>query len=101
MHILAFAPVAGHHVIAWLVIGLIAGILASLVVRGTGLGFFRDIIVGLVGAVIGGLLLHVFTGTHVVVSLWKEIVVAFVGAIILLLIIRTFDRSHRRTLTRR
>ena len=62
---LAFAHVDGHHIIAWLIIGLIAGVLASLVVRGTGLGFVRDIIVGLVGAVIGGLILHAVThGAH-------------------------------------
>jgi hypothetical protein len=46
MDVLAFARVSGHHIIAWLVIGLVAGVLASLVVRGGGLGFFRDIIVG-------------------------------------------------------
>ena len=49
MEIFAFAKVAGHHMITWLIIGLIAGLLASRVVRGTGLGMFRDIVVGLVG----------------------------------------------------
>ena len=54
----------GHHVIAWLVVGLSPGILASLVVRGTGLGVVR-IIVGLMGAVISGLMLHPVThGAH-------------------------------------
>jgi uncharacterized membrane protein YeaQ/YmgE (transglycosylase-associated protein family) len=99
---LAFARVDGHHIIAWLVIGLIAGVLASLVVRGTGLGFVRDIIVGLVGAVIGGLILHAVThGAHTSVQIWKEIVVAFVGAVILLLIIKMFDRSRGRSSARR
>ena len=98
MTMLAFARVEWHHIIAWLVIGLIAGVLASLVVRGTGLGFVRDIIVGLVGAVIGGLILHAVThGAHTSVQIWKEIVVAFVGAVILLLIIKMFDRSRGRS----
>jgi uncharacterized membrane protein YeaQ/YmgE (transglycosylase-associated protein family) len=46
MGMLAFARVSGHHLIAWFVIGLIAGLLASVVVRGGGLGSFRDILVG-------------------------------------------------------
>ena len=57
MDMLPFARVSGHHIVAWLVIGLIAGLLASVVVRGGELGFFRDITVGLIGAVIGGLIL--------------------------------------------
>ncbi|MGI8752142.1 MAG: GlsB/YeaQ/YmgE family stress response membrane protein [Acidimicrobiales bacterium] len=96
MHVVAFAPVSGHHLIAWLFIGLVAGVLAGIVVRGGGLGFFRDVIVGLVGAVIGGLILHeVRGGSHTVVKLWQEIVVAFVGAVILLLIIKVFTHGGR------
>lgn len=96
MHVVAFAPVSGHHLIAWLFIGLVAGALAGIVVRGGGLGFFRDIIVGLIGAVIGGLILHAARGgSHTVVKLWQEIVVAFVGAVILLLVIKIFTRGGR------
>ncbi|MDQ2727708.1 MAG: GlsB/YeaQ/YmgE family stress response membrane protein [Actinomycetota bacterium] len=96
MHVVAFAPVSGHHLIAWLFIGLVAGALAGIVVRGGGLGFVRDIIVGLIGAVIGGLILHAARGgSHTVVKLWQEIVVAFVGAVILLLVIRVFTRGGR------
>jgi uncharacterized membrane protein YeaQ/YmgE (transglycosylase-associated protein family) len=43
-------------VIAWLVVGLIAGALAGRVVRGSGYGCLGDIVVGLVGSVVGGLL---------------------------------------------
>jgi uncharacterized membrane protein YeaQ/YmgE (transglycosylase-associated protein family) len=102
VNMLAFARVDGHHIISWLVIGLVAGMLAGLVVRGSGLGFLRDIVVGLIGAVIGGLILHAVThGAHTSVKLWKEIVVAFVGAVILLFIIKVFDRSGRRSARRR
>jgi uncharacterized membrane protein YeaQ/YmgE (transglycosylase-associated protein family) len=96
MQVVAFAPVSQHHLIAWLFIGLVAGALAGIVVRGGGLGFFRDIIVGLIGAVIGGLILHaVRGGSHSVVKLWQEIVVAFVGAVILLLVVKAFTRGGR------
>ena len=102
MDVVAFAPVSGHHILAWLFIGLVAGALAGLVVRGSGLGFVRDIVVGLIGAVIGGLILHeVRGGSHSVVKLWQEIVVAFVGAVILLLILKYGTHRGRRTAGRR
>jgi uncharacterized membrane protein YeaQ/YmgE (transglycosylase-associated protein family) len=97
VNIIAFAPVAGHHIITWLIIGLVAGALASLVVRGTGTGIVTDVIVGLAGAVIGGLILHaVRGGSHASPSVLWEIVVAFIGAVILLLLARVSRRSHAR-----
>ncbi len=92
----ALAPIAGHHLIGWIVIGLIAGALAGVVVRGGGFGFVRDVIVGLVGAVLGGLLLHLLTGARTSPSFLVELLVAFVGAVILLLLTRPFiGRSTR------
>jgi uncharacterized membrane protein YeaQ/YmgE (transglycosylase-associated protein family) len=102
VHILAFAPVAGHHILAWIVIGLTAGLLASLLVRGGGLGFIRDILVGLAGAVVGGLLLHVVRGgPHTSPSIGWEIVVAMIGAVVLLLIVRMTRREGGGRLRRR
>jgi uncharacterized membrane protein YeaQ/YmgE (transglycosylase-associated protein family) len=102
VHILAFAPVAGHHILAWIVIGLIAGLLASVLVGGGGLGFFRDIIVGLAGAVVGGVILHVVRGgPHTSPSIGWEIVVSAIGAVVLLLLVRLTSRSSGRGLRRR
>jgi uncharacterized membrane protein YeaQ/YmgE (transglycosylase-associated protein family) len=93
---LALAPIAGHHIITWIVIGLIAGLLAAKVVDGGGLGFVRDTVAGIVGAVIGGYLLHAFRGgTHASTSIVAEIVVAFVGALILLLVVKAVTRRGR------
>ena len=78
--------------IIYLVVGLIAGFLASRVVRGGGLGAIGDIVVGLVGGVIGGWLfakLGIFTGAGILGS----IVVSFVGAVILLGIVRLIKRA--------
>ena len=78
--------------IIYLVVGLIAGFLASRVVRGGGLGVIGDIVVGLVGGVIGGWLfakLGIFTGAGILGS----IVVSFVGAVILLGIVRLIKRA--------
>jgi uncharacterized membrane protein YeaQ/YmgE (transglycosylase-associated protein family) len=102
MQIVAFAPIAGHHLLAWIVIGVVAGMVASVVVRGKGLGLVRDLIVGIAGAVIGGLILHaVRGGPHTVIKLWQEIIVALIGAVILLLIIKLATRSSSRPLSHR
>ena len=77
-------------ILAWVVVGLVAGWLASRVMRGGGYGLIGDIIVGAVGAVIGGFLaatlLHMpdaVNGINV-----TSILVAFVGAVILLAVLR-------------
>ncbi len=78
--------------IVYLVVGLVAGFLASKVVRGGGLGMIGDIVVGLVGGVIGGWLsgrFGVFSGAGILGS----IVTAFVGAVILLVIVRLLKRA--------
>jgi uncharacterized membrane protein YeaQ/YmgE (transglycosylase-associated protein family) len=75
-------------ILAWLVLGLIAGFLASMVMRGGGYGIIGDIIVGIVGALIGGFLFSLLGGTGVTgLNLWS-LVVAFVGACILIAILR-------------
>ena len=77
-------------ILAWLVVGLIAGWLASQVMRGGGYGLIGDIIVGIVGALIGGFLAanllnmpNAVNGINI-----TSILVAFVGAVILLAILR-------------
>ena len=77
-------------ILAWIVVGGVAGWLASLVVRGHGMGILGDIIVGIVGAFIGGLLLSLIGGpTFTGFNIWS-LIVAFIGAVVLLLIIRLF-----------
>lgn len=85
-------------ILAWIIIGGIAGWLASLLVRGAGMGVIGDVIVGIVGAVIGGFLLSLllpgtygFTGFNL-----GSLVVAFIGAVILLFVIKLFTRGRQR-----
>jgi uncharacterized membrane protein YeaQ/YmgE (transglycosylase-associated protein family) len=73
-------------VLWWLVIGLVAGFLASRVMRGGGYGLIGDIIVGLIGAFIGGWLAG-FLGIGGSSSLIVSIVIAFIGACILIAIL--------------
>jgi uncharacterized membrane protein YeaQ/YmgE (transglycosylase-associated protein family) len=84
-------------ILAWVVVGLIAGWLASQVMRGGGYGLIGDIIVGIVGAVIGGFLAatllkipNAVNGINVM-----SILVAFIGAVILLAILRAVSGRRR------
>lgn len=84
-----------HHLIAWILIGLISGALAGRVVEGGGFGFLGDIVVGLVGAFIGGLILNAVTGGgNTTVSFIGECIVAFIGACLLLAVLRAFGRGR-------
>jgi uncharacterized membrane protein YeaQ/YmgE (transglycosylase-associated protein family) len=79
--------------LAWIVLGLIAGFIGSKVVNKSGEGLFLDIILGIVGAVVGGWVFSLF-GAHGVtgVNLYS-IVVAAIGAIIVLVIYHALFRK--------
>jgi uncharacterized membrane protein YeaQ/YmgE (transglycosylase-associated protein family) len=80
--------------LAWIVVGLIAGWLASQVVASR-FGIIGDTVIGMVGALVGGFLFEQFGSTGTTgLSIWS-IFVAFVGAVVLLVLIRAF--SGRRT----
>jgi uncharacterized membrane protein YeaQ/YmgE (transglycosylase-associated protein family) len=78
--------------LAWIVLGLIAGFIASKIVNKHGEGFFLDIILGIVGAVAGGWIFSAF-GAHGVtgVNLYS-ILVAVVGAVVVLAIYHALRR---------
>jgi uncharacterized membrane protein YeaQ/YmgE (transglycosylase-associated protein family) len=78
--------------IYWLVVGLIAGWLAGVVMKGGGYGVVADIILGVLGAVLGGWIfsnLGIGAGGGIV----GGIVVAFIGAVILVAITRVLKRA--------
>ncbi|HTI15440.1 MAG TPA: GlsB/YeaQ/YmgE family stress response membrane protein [Dictyobacter sp.] len=89
---MTFAAVDLSGIVWWLVVGLIAGALASLVMRGGGYGIVGDIVVGLVGALIGGFLASLvglgssgFIGT---------VIVAFIGACVFIAILRAISGGY-------
>ena len=90
---LVLADISLESLLWWLVVGLIAGFLASVVMRGGGYGIVGDIIAGLVGAFIGGWLFGVL-GISAGGGLLGSIIVAFIGACILIAILRLFSRSY-------
>jgi uncharacterized membrane protein YeaQ/YmgE (transglycosylase-associated protein family) len=75
----------------WLVVGAVAGWLASTLVRGGGMGLIGDIVVGVLGAFIGGWLLPRL-GIHLGVGLVNVVISATIGAVVLLLILRLIRR---------
>lgn len=77
-------------ILSWIVVGLIAGWLAGLVVRGGGYGLIGNIVVGIVGALIGGFLAGTLFNVPDAVNgiNLTSILIAFIGAVILILILR-------------
>jgi uncharacterized membrane protein YeaQ/YmgE (transglycosylase-associated protein family) len=83
------------HIVPWLVVGLISGALASRVVRGRGLGCLMDIVVGIAGGLLGGLVIR-WLDPGMISGLWPlgligDIVVSFLGATVLLAVVRLLD----------
>lgn len=83
-------------IIAWIVLGLVAGFIGSRIVKGHGEGVIGDIIVGIVGALVGGFLFNLI-GAHGVTgfNLWS-LLVAVVGSIILLFAYHAIRRAVAR-----
>ncbi len=86
--------VQNHGVIWWIIIGLLAGWLAGTLARGRGFGCVTNVVLGLVGAVIGG---WIFQRLGIVAfGFWGSLAAATVGAILLVAIARLFAGSGDR-----
>ena len=75
-----------------LLIGLVAGWLASLVVKGRGSGFFVNIVVGIIGGLLGGWIVSLF-GWYPI-GTFSSLVASVIGAIVLLCILSLFSSRH-------
>lgn len=72
--------------LAWIVLGLIAGFIASKIVNKTGSGLLMDILLGVVGAFVGGWLFNTFGGAGVTGLNLYSMLVAVVGAVLVLVV---------------
>ena len=79
-------------ILTWIMVGLVAGLLASLVVGG-GFGLIGDIIVGILGAFVGGWLFAKMGVSSPFGGLAGTIFVAFIGAVVLLVLLRLIRRA--------
>lgn len=77
----------------FILIGLVAGWLAGQLMKGGGFGVVGDIVVGVLGALIGGFLFRTLLGTSSGGSLIGSIVVATIGAVVLIFLLRLFKRA--------
>jgi uncharacterized membrane protein YeaQ/YmgE (transglycosylase-associated protein family) len=86
----------GIGIISWIVVGLIAGVLAKLIMPGRDPGgFLLTIVIGMIGALVGGFVVQLLGGTGLTgFSVWS-ILVATLGSIILLAIFRLFAGARR------
>lgn len=81
-------------IIAWIVLGLIAGFIASKLVNRRGEGFFLDIILGIIGAVVGGWVFNQFGHSGVTGFNLYSTFVAVVGAVIVLVLYHAIFRRR-------
>jgi len=84
--------------VGWIIIGVIAGWLAGLVLGGSGFGVLGDMVIGLIGALIGVFLVRTLLGNANGANggfLWS-LLVSFVGAVLLLLVVRALAGGSRR-----
>ena len=78
-------------IIAWIVLGLIAGWLAGMIMRGSGYGLIGDMVLGILGAIVGGWLTGAVLGRDMVNGFNIEsLIVAVIGAVVLVAISRLF-----------
>ena len=84
-------------ILAWIVLGLIAGFISSLIVNRSGEGFFLDIILGIVGALVGGFIMSAVGGEGVSGLNIYSILVAIGGAIVVLVILHAIRGTPRAT----
>ena len=71
-------------ILAWIVLGLVAGFIGSKIVNKSGEGFIPDIVLGIVGSVVGGWLFSTFGASGVTGLNLYSLVVAVIGAIVVL-----------------
>lgn len=79
--------------LAWIVLGLVAGFIGSKIVDKTGAGLLLDIVLGIVGAVVGGWLFGLFGGSGVTGLNLYSLAVAVVGAIAVLVLYHAIRRT--------
>jgi uncharacterized membrane protein YeaQ/YmgE (transglycosylase-associated protein family) len=80
-------------ILAWIVLGLIAGFVGSKIVNKTGEGVVPDIVLGVIGAVVGGYLFNMFGASGVTGLNIYSLFVAVIGAVVVLVIYHAIRRA--------
>jgi uncharacterized membrane protein YeaQ/YmgE (transglycosylase-associated protein family) len=80
--------------VAWIVLGLVAGYIGSKIVNKTGEGLVRDVLLGVVGAIVGGFLFNLFGATGVTGLNLYSLLVAVTGAVVFLIVYHALFRRR-------
>jgi uncharacterized membrane protein YeaQ/YmgE (transglycosylase-associated protein family) len=80
-------------ILAWIVLGLLAGFIGSKIVNKRGEGLLLDIVLGIVGAIVGGWLFNTFGASGVTGLNLYSLLVAVVGAIVVLVVYHAIRRA--------
>jgi uncharacterized membrane protein YeaQ/YmgE (transglycosylase-associated protein family) len=81
-------------VLVWIVIGGAAGWLTGIIVKGKGYGCIGNVIVGIVGSVVGGWLFQIIPGVSPMPGLIGSLVTAVIGAVVLIVVLRFFTGTR-------
>jgi uncharacterized membrane protein YeaQ/YmgE (transglycosylase-associated protein family) len=79
-------------IIGWIILGLIAGFIASKIVNSEGSGIVLDIVLGIIGAIVGGWLLSLFGEAGITGFNLYSMVVAIIGAVVVLVVYHAIRR---------
>ncbi|HEV2272691.1 MAG TPA: GlsB/YeaQ/YmgE family stress response membrane protein [Acidobacteriaceae bacterium] len=82
-------------IIAWIILGLVAGFIGSKIVNKSGEGLILDLILGIVGAVVGGFIFRTFGASGVTGLNLYSLIVAVIGSIVFLLIYHALFRRGK------
>ena len=73
-------------IIGWIILGLIAGFIASKIVNKSGAGFFLDIVLGIIGAIVGGFIFSALGGSGITGFNLYSMIVAVIGSVVVLVL---------------
>jgi uncharacterized membrane protein YeaQ/YmgE (transglycosylase-associated protein family) len=80
-------------ILAWLILGLVSGFVASMLVNRSGAGLLMDIVLGIIGAMVGGFLFHLFGHIGITgLNAWSMLV-AVIGAVVVLSVAHAMRRA--------
>ena len=81
-------------ILGWIILGLIAGWLAGVLVKGSGYGVVGDIVLGILGALVGGAITSTLMGVDITGFTLESLLVAVLGAIVVIFIARLISGSR-------
>jgi uncharacterized membrane protein YeaQ/YmgE (transglycosylase-associated protein family) len=79
--------------LVWLILGLLAGAIAGRIARGRGFGCIGDIVMGLIGAFVGGLIFSAFVNSQKPLGFLASLAVAIIGALVVIFAVRLLRRA--------